>query len=491
MRFLVLFAGCIALISCESRPFAASFHSNNSDENQPQTTTTAAPARPTPQGPVLSYANTVDRVAPAVVTVRSERRVKEAQQFPFGEDQLFRFFFGEPETRNPQPQTEIEHALGSGVIVRPDGYILTNHHVIDGAEEISVDLGDRRTFKAKLVGSDPPSDLAVLRIEANKLPVLSLGDSDKVRVGDICLAVGNPLGIGETVTAGIISAKGRTTDLSDGSFEDFLQTDAPINKGNSGGALVNTAGELIGINSQIISESGGNIGIGFAIPSNMAKNVMDQLITKGKVSRGQLGVTVQYINSDLAASLGMKQVQGVLINNVTPGGPADHAGLKSGDVILDLNGTPINDVNTLRNRVASAGPGADVALTILRNGNQQQVHVKLGEFKPQGATTGGGTGGAESPSGKLGVSVQPLTADLAGQLGLPKTVQGLAVAGVDPNGPAASAGIQAGDVIQQVNHQPVRSVDELRSALQKSGGRPALLLINRKGQTIFVAVPLH
>ncbi len=490
MRLIALIVGCLALISCQDNPFSSSssIHETSYERTQPPQ---PAAGKIPPRGPVLSYADTVDRVAPAVVTVRAELRVKAPQQFPFGDDQLFRFFFGQPGPQQSRPQQEIEHALGSGVIVRTDGYILTNHHVVDGAEKISVDLGDRRTFKAKLVGSDPPSDLAVLRIEATNLPVLSLGDSDKVRVGDVCLAVGNPLGIGETVTAGIISAKGRTTDISNGSFEDFLQTDAPINKGNSGGALVDSSGELIGINSEIVSESGGNIGIGFAIPSNMAKNVMDQLITKGKVTRGQLGVTVQYINSDLAASLGMKEVRGVLVNGVTSGGPADHAGLKSGDVILDMNGTQINDVNALRNQVAAAQPGTTVTLTILRNGHQQQMPVKLGEFKPQTGAASNGPAEQQSPAGKLGLSLQPMTSGLASQLGLPPTTTGLAVAGVDPNGPAASAGIQAGDVIEQVNRQPVRSVDELRSALQKSGNRPALLLVNRKGQTIFVPVTTH
>jgi Do/DeqQ family serine protease len=475
---------CGALLSCrqfQSRTVSAS-------SIQP------ASEKIAPAGPVVSYADTVDHVAPAVVTVHASRREKAAQQYPFSNDPLFRWFFGQPDNRqspgaSPQ-QDEVERALGSGVIVRSDGHILTNHHVVDGAQEISVDLADRRTFKAKLIGSDKPSDLAVLKIDAGNLPVLALGDSDKVRVGDICLAVGNPLGIGETVTAGIISAKGRETGVSDGSFEDFLQTDAPINRGNSGGALVNTGGELIGISSQIVSASGGNIGIGFAIPSNMAKSVLQQLISTGKVVRGQLGVTVQYINSELAASLGLKEVKGVLISHVAAGGPADHAGLKEGDVILNLNGSAINDVNALRNKVASSSPGSDVTLTILRDGSQRQVRAKLGEFKPEGNSATPVSESGAGAAGKLGISVEPLTSELAREAGVPRNIQGLVVDNVDPAGAAADAGIQTGDVIEQINRQPVRSAGDIEPALKKSGNRPALVLIDRKGQTIYVPVTI-
>jgi Do/DeqQ family serine protease len=269
------------------------------------------------------------------------------------------------------------------VIVQDDGHILTNHHVIDGADQIKVDLNDHRTLDAKVIGSDAPSDLAVLKINTGHLPVLALGDSDKVRVGDICLAVGNPLGLGETVTHGIISAKGRRTGLSNGAFEDFLQTDAPINQGNSGGALVNTAGELIGINSQIVSTTGGNIGLGFAIPSNMAKNVMEQLVQAGKVRRGRLGVAVQPVTSALAPSLGLKEVQGVLINAVDPNGPAAKAGIKAGDVVIDINGKPTNDPNEFRNMVAETQPGTQITLTISRNGQNQQVRATLDESQNQ------------------------------------------------------------------------------------------------------------
>ncbi len=383
----------------------------------------------------------------------------------------------------------VEEALGSGVIVRPDGHILTNEHVIDGAQDIKVDLSDRKTYSAKVIGSDAPSDLAVLKISATGLPVLDLGNSDAVRVGDVCLAVGNPLGVGETVTSGIISAKQRATGLSSGSFEDFLQTDAPINKGNSGGALVNTRGELIGINSQILSSTGASIGIGFAIPSNMARSVMDQLIQKGKVQRGMLGVGIQSVTSDLAASLGLKGVRGVLVNSVSPGGPGDKAGLKPGDVIVRLNGKDVNDPNTLRNDIASTAPGTEITLTIDRNGTEQDVHAKLGQLTAQAAS--GGVQGGGAPSGaKLGITVAPMNPDTARQLGLPPATEGLAIESVDPGGPAAQAGLQSGDVILEVNRQKVRSVADMQRALAASGNRPPLLLINRNGQTIFVPVPL-
>jgi len=305
------------------------------------------------------------------------------------------------------------------------------------------------------------------------------------------LAVGNPLGIGETVTNGIISARGRSTETGTGSFQDFLQTDAPINRGNSGGALVNTRGELIGINSQILSPNGGNIGIGFAIPSDMARGVMEQLMKHGKVQRGMLGITIQQMTPDLASGLGLKQAQGVLVSGVQPGGPADKSGLKSGDVILQVNGQDVNDSNTLRNEVAAMGPGTDVALTILRNGSRQEIHVRLAELTAENANQRGepgsnGGGGAA----RLGVELSALTPDVARQLGLPRGTQGVVVSSVDPNGPAGQVGIQEGDVIQQVNRQQVRTPADVRDALNRSGDRPPLLLINRGGQTLYVAVPL-
>src|SRR2546430_2328488 len=337
--------------------------------------------------PQNSYADIGSKAAPAVITIRADKRVRTPQQFPFSDDPFFRGLFG---NRGPQqPQEQLQQALGSGVIVSPDGYILTNHHVIDGAEDIKIEMNDGRTLEAKLIGSDPPSDLALLKINATGMTFMTPGDSDKVRVGDVALAIGNPLGIGQTVTMGIISAKGRTNpagSLGSGAFEDFLQTDAPINHGNSGGALINTMGELIGINSQIVPGNGGaNIGIGFAIPSNMAKSVMDQLVKNGKVRRGQLGVVVGRVTSDLAASLGMSEAKGVIVNSVRSGSAAERAGIKQGDIITAVNDTPVSDTNAFRNHVASMGPGAEVTLTVLRENREQKIRATLGEFSEETA----------------------------------------------------------------------------------------------------------
>lgn len=334
---------------------------------------------------IASFAPVVKSAAPAVVTVRSARVVRAPQQYPFMNDPRFGDFFRQQFGGQRQAPAQVQRGLGSGVVVSPDGYILTNHHVVDGAEQIAVEFIDRRSYEAKVVGSDPPSDLAVLKIEAENLAVLPLANSDLVEVGDIALALGNPLGLAQTVTAGIISAKGRSTGLSDGSFEDFLQTDAPINQGNSGGALINTNGELVGINSQILSPTGGNIGIGFAIPSNMAKYVMDQLIKTGTVRRGQLGVSVVSLTGSVARELGLERTNGVLVGAVQPGSPAAQAGLQQNDVIIAFNGEPVNESNELRNRVANMQPGTQVTLTVVRGGSEQQVTATLGELESRPA----------------------------------------------------------------------------------------------------------
>ncbi|MET0164995.1 MAG: Do family serine endopeptidase, partial [Vicinamibacterales bacterium] len=323
-----------------------------------------------------SYADIVKAVSPAVVTIRTEgRSVNSLAQFP--NDDFFRRFFGDPDDpRSPrQPRQFRQSGLGSGVIVSNDGYILTNNHVVDGADEIRVEMTDGRSVVAALVGTDEPSDLALLKVNASNLRTVPLGNSEAVEVGDVVLAVGNPLGVGQTVTMGIISAKGRATGAGSGSYEEFLQTDAPINQGNSGGALVNLKGELVGINSQIVSASGGNIGIGFAIPSNMAKHVMDELRTTGRVTRAQLGVSVQAVTSDLAEGLGLKDVGGALIGSVTPGSAADRAGLERGDVIRSFNGQPVTDTNSLRNRVAESKPGSTAQVGIVRDGKERTIGV--------------------------------------------------------------------------------------------------------------------
>jgi Do/DeqQ family serine protease len=408
------------------------------------------------------------------------------------DDPFFRRFFGD---RLPAPPERLQRGLGSGVIVSTDGYILTNHHVIDGAQQIEVELRERRSVEAKLIGSDPPSDLAVLKIEQAGLSALALADSDKVQVGDVVLAIGNPLGIGQTVTMGIISAKGRRTGLSNGSFEDFLQTDAPINRGNSGGALVDSNGNLVGINSQILSPSGLSIGIGFAIPSNMARDVLDQLIKNGKVRRGHLGIVVQPVTEDIATSLGLSSARGVIVSQIQPNGAAERAGLKQGDVILALNGNPVSEPNSFRNNIAGTPPGQTVMLRIWRGGNEQELRPTLGEFTPEQREVPSSDDRSSGPRGsddaRLGISVQPLTPALAQQLGLSADTQGLAVMEIDPLGPAADAGIQQGDVIEQVNQQPVRSVADLRAAIERSGDKPLLLLVNHRGRTVFVTIKLR
>lgn len=443
--------------------------------------------------PQNSYADVVARVAPAVVTIHANKRVRRSQQFPFLDDPSLRDWFGDRRRdQQQQPRESLERALGSGVIVSADGYIITNHHVVDGAEDIKVDLTDGRTLDAKLVGSDQPSDLAVLKVTLTSLPFLTPGDSDKVRVGDVALAIGNPLDVGQTVTMGIISAKGRSTPgTGSGNFEDFLQTDAPINRGNSGGALVNTNGDLIGINSQIIGGlSGGNIGIGFAIPSNMVRSVMDQLIKTGAVRRGQLGITVRRVDSDMAQSLGMSETKGIIVNSIVPASAAERAGIRQGDVIIALNGSPINETNAFRNQIASMAPGSQVTLTLLRDNREQKISATLGEFKPETARNEEeeSTRPGSTNQGKLGLTVMPLTPEIASELNVRAGTQGVVIETVDPAGPAAAAGLARGDVIQEVNRQPIRSAADLSGAIDKGGNRPALLLINRRGNPAYVTV---
>jgi Do/DeqQ family serine protease len=444
-----------------------------------------APASPAPvAAPAVttSYASVVAAAAPAVVTVRVEGRAAMVPtQLP--DDPFFREFFGR---RFQQPRPPRRSGLGSGVIATPDGYILTNNHVVDGSEHVDVELTDRRTFKAKVVGTDPASDLALLKVDATGLPTLPIGDSSRVSVGDVVLAIGNPLGVGQTVTMGIVSAKGRATGLGDGSYEDFLQTDAPINQGNSGGALVSATGELVGINSQILTPTGGNIGLGFAIPSNMARQVMDQLKTDGKVVRGRLGVTIQSVTADMAANLKLSTVGGALVNGVEPNGPADRAGLKQGDVIVGINGEKLADNNALRNRIASLRPGTKIGVDIIRDGRSQTLHATVDQLDAKAAVRTSGERDAPE-SGGFGLTVEPLTPEAARSLGLRRS-EGVVINDVDPDGAAAAAGLQPNDVIVQVNGEAVKSPTELKTALGRSGERPALLLVARRNAEIFVTL---
>jgi Do/DeqQ family serine protease len=442
-----------------------------------------------------SYSDIVKLVAPGVVTVRVEGRTRMAPTGFEDNDQMRRFFeqFGVPfgdDQRGPRmPRSFRQRGLGSGVIVTGDGYVLTNNHVVDSAENIEVELTDGRSFKAKLVGSDKPSDLALLRLEASGLPSVPLGNSDAVEVGDVVLAVGNPLNVGQTVTMGIISAKGRSTMRGgDGSYEDFLQTDAPINHGNSGGALVNLKGELVGINSQILSGSDGNIGIGFAIPANMARRVMDDLRKDGRVRRAQLGVSIQPLTPDMAESLGMKEARGAIVSSVAPGSAAERAGIKRGDVLKSFNSQPVRDINSLRNRVAEAGPGSNASVVVFRDGSERTLTVKLDEVS--GGQAARGRDESSDPDSKtaLGVSVAPLTPDLAARADLPRDTKGLVVQQVNPDSRAADAGIEEGDVILEANRQSVHSADDLKAALRKAPERPVLLLVARDGRQIFVTV---
>ena len=464
---------------------------------EPQTAVSPAATVSTPithaiAGGRDSYADIVDVVAPAVVTVRAQGRARVSPtQFQVPDDDFFSQFFGAPGQdrqgrqgrrgqQMPPQMRPRQSALGSGVVVTTDGYILTNNHVVDGADTVNVDFTDGRTLTAKIIGTDKPSDLALLKVSGSSFKAIALGNSDAVKVGDVVLAVGNPLNVGQTVTMGIISAKSRSTGSGDGSYEDFLQTDAPINHGNSGGALVNMRGELVGINSQIMSNTDANIGIGFSIPANMARHVMDDLRTKGKVTRAQLGVTVQNVTSDMAANLGLKQTGGAIISGVGDGSAAERAGLRRGDVIVSFNGQPVHDTNSLRNRVADSGPGSTADVVINRDGAEKKIAVKLDEANPEKSArrSGGDEGGSGGENAAaLGISVSPN-----------ERGAGLVVEDVDPDGRAADAGIRPGDVIREVNRQTVRSAEDLRAAVRKSSDRPALLLIDRNGATVFVTV---
>ncbi len=436
------------------------------------------------------FAPVVEPVLPTVVNISTSKIVKvQGQNFPFFNDPFFRQFFGDQFGRQFQgPQEQREHSLGSGVIVSPDGYILTNNHVVAGATDIRVSLKDKREFKAKVIGTDPRTDLAVIKIPATGLAAITLGDSSKLRAGDFVLAIGEPFGLGYTVTMGIVSATQRNNlGINPRGYEDYIQTDAAINPGNSGGALINVRGELVGINTAILTGGGGgNEGIGFAIPVDLARHVMEQIIKTGKVTRGYLGIIIQEVTPDLAKAFGLPKAEGALVGQVEAGGPAAKAGLEKGDVILALNGQPISDFNELSLRVADIPPGQTVKLEVWRSGQKREVNVTLTEYPESG--TQSATGGPSTRSPMNGVDVQNLTPDIAQQLGLPAGTRGVVVTDVDPNSPAADVGLQRGDVIQEVNRKPVNTVTEYERAIREAGNQQVLLLINHGGVTSYLVV---
>src|ERR1700682_816673 len=437
----------------------------------------------------LGFAPVVKEVLPSVVNISSSKVVRTPNQFAEGmpDDPLFRQFFGRQFGRGPAvPEKPTEQSLGSAVIGSPEGYILTNNHVVDGATDVKVTLSDRRELKAKIIGTDPKTDVAVLKLEGSNFPAITLGDSSKVQVGDYALAIGDPFGVGETVTMGIVSAKGRG-NLGIEDYEDFIQTDAPINPGNSGGALVNDRGELVGINTAILSHgSGGNQGIGFAIPMNLPRQVLSELVDHRMVTRGYRGFVGRLISPAMARALGQSEPKGALVGDFSANGPAQAGGVERGDIIVELNGKSVNDANEMRNTVSMMQPGETVRVKISRNGSMRDLAVKLGELPASKEEARNQDEGA-SKEALEGVSVENLDADTAKELGLPASTKGVVVTGVDPSSPKADSGLRKGDVIQEVNHRPVRNVAEFEQAMHKAGKEEALLLVNRGGTTLFIA----
>jgi len=433
-----------------------------------------------------AFAAVVKKAIPAVVFVRVEKTVERdgaASPFQpqdpsdFFNDPFFERFFG-PHFRPRQrmPKKFQQRGQGSGFIIDKDGYILINNHVVGDADLIKVKLADGREFEAKVIGTDPQSDVAVIKIDATDLPILRLGDSDKLEVGEWVIAIGNPFGLSETVTVGVVSAKGRSR-IGINDYEDFIQTDAAINPGNSGGPLVNIHGEAIGMNTAIFSRSGGYMGIGFAIPINMAKAIKDQLLEKGKVTRGWFGVVIQDIDEELAKSFGLKKTEGVLVAEVSEGSPAEKAGLKQGDIILRLNGKKVNNVGKLRNKIALTSPGTKVDIDVLRENKHKTLKVTIGE-QPAGKTMGMAQ---HKILGKLGLVVQDLTAELAKQFGY-RDGQGVLVAEVEQGSPAVRVGIRPGHLIEEVNRKRVHNMDEFVKALAQSKQTKSVLFRIRDGE---------
>jgi len=444
--------------------------------------------------PAVDLAEVAEQVIHSVVNISSTKVIKggsddgEGGGTPFQDDPFFRKFFQLPPGQSI-PQERRAQSLGSGVIVSSDGVVLTNNHVVENADEIKIALDDNREFDAELIGADPQSDVAVVRIKnpPSGLKPITMGDSSALRLADTVLAIGNPFGVGQTVTMGIVSATGRA-NLGIADYEDFIQTDAAINPGNSGGALINVRGELVGINTAIASRTGGYQGIGFAIPSNMAKGIMTSLLQTGKVERGWLGVSIQPLDRDLADALGIDQAHGVLVADVSPDGPAKAAGIQRGDVILSVDGHDVKSTGELRNLVASHASGKSVSITIVRDKKKQDIDVTLGSLP------GGKTAPAKAPkaaaTGLLGgVEVTDLSAETRRKFEVPEKVDsGAVVSAVEPRSAAAKAGIGAGDVIIQIDQNPVTNADQFRKLADKVSGDSALLLVARENGTMFVLV---
>jgi serine protease Do len=438
-----------------------------------------APAAPAP--PPSPWVQLARELKPAVVNV-STKRVEEGrrrlegsgdEQGPF--NQFFRQFFGD------QPRRTVR-SLGSGFIVNADGYVVTNNHVVDGATEIKVTLADGRELAAKVLGRDPKTDLALLKIDATGLPLIALGDSTQLQVGEPVMAIGNPFGLEQTVTTGIVSATGRV--IGEGPYDDFIQTDASINPGNSGGPLINSKGQAVGINTALVSQTGGSVGIGFAIPINLAKPVLTQLATAGRVERGYLGVAVQRITPDLAKSFKLEGPQGALVASVAAGSPAMNAGVKRGDVIVEYDGHRIARSDALPRVVGETPVGKDVALVVVRDGKPVTLSVKVARL----AETPERVVAESDTTAPLGLTVQTLTPALARQFGLHESV-GVLVRGVEGASPAADAGVQPGDVIAEIDRQPVKSVDDLERAIDKRRpGSSTLLLVHRNGGDLYIAL---
>ena len=453
---------------------------------------TSVPRDGLPRG---SYAPIVKKVAPAVVKIETTSTVKGAsmQQFPGFDDPFWRRFFGDQFGQNGQnlPPHQFsprrEHGLGSGVIITKDGYVLTNNHVVDHANEVKVTLQDGREFTAKVIGRDPKSDIAVVKIDAKDLPTVPMADSDKVQVGDVVLAVGNPFGVGQTVTEGIVSAKDRG-NMGIEDYEDFIQTDAAINPGNSGGALVDIDGRLIGINTAILSRTGGSQGVGFAVPSDLAHNVMDSLIKYGHVTRGYLGVMIQDVTPTLAKEFKLKDSTGALVGDVVPDGPAAKAGLKDGDVVLEFNGKNVTDSRSLKFAVGETKPGTSVPMKIWRDGSTKTLDIMIKQLPGSEQLAQTGNESSHDTGTLNGVAVSDLDQDMRQQFNLPANVKGAVITEVKSESAAAEAGLKPGEVIQEINHHPVKSADDAIRLTENATDKHTLLRVWDNGGSHYVVV---